>query len=215
MKIGQKSFRENRTFSGPIGAFSGPIGAFSGLIGTDSSAPHSRGEPAEIPPKGAFWAQLVPFGLSPRLLSPPLDFPSFRQHKTGEIQKGTGGRGRERQIVVTFYDDLWRFMTNFMTFMSMEQRDGNCHKMSRKLSWPCRKLSWRLSQIVVTFFFPVPFPPSPFGFRRQNAILAKDWELSGKESGPEKGVITKGVFSLEESLESLKSLNSLESLENG
>ena len=34
-------------------------------------------------------------------------------------------------------------------------------------------------------------------------------------SGPEKGVITKGVFSLEESLESLKSLNSLESLENG
>ena len=34
-------------------------------------------------------------------------------------------------------------------------------------------------------------------------------------SGPEKGVITKGVFSLEESLESLKSLDSLESLENG
>ena len=37
-------------------------------------------------------------------------------------------------------------------------------------------------------------------------------------SGTEKGVITKGVFSLEESLESLeslKSLNSLESLENG
>ena len=28
----------------------------------------------------------------------------------------------------------------------------------------CRKLS--LSQIVVTIFFPVPFPPSPFGFRR-------------------------------------------------
>ena len=36
-----------------------------------------------------------------------------------------------------------------------------------------------------------------------------------KYSGPEKGVITKGVFSLEEALESLKSLNSLESLENG
>ena len=29
-------------------------------------------------------------------------------------------------------------------------------------------------------------------------------------SGPEKGVITKGVFSLEKSLESLKSLDSLE-----
>ena len=53
-KIGQKSFRENRAFSGLIGAFSGPIGAFSGLIGTDSSAPHSRGEAAEIPPKGLF-----------------------------------------------------------------------------------------------------------------------------------------------------------------
>ena len=37
----------------------------------------------------------------------------------------------------------------------------------------------------------------------------------GQESGPEKGVITKWVFSLEESLESLKSLDSLESLENG
>ena len=34
-------------------------------------------------------------------------------------------------------------------------------------------------------------------------------------SGPEKGVITKGVFSLEESLESLKSLDFLESLKNG
>ena len=34
------------------------------------------------------------------------------------------------------------------------------------------------------------------------------------KSGPEKGVITKGVFSLEESLESLQSLSSLESLEN-
>ena len=34
-------------------------------------------------------------------------------------------------------------------------------------------------------------------------------------SGPEKGVITKGVSSPEKSLESLKSLNSLESLGNG
>ena len=35
------------------------------------------------------------------------------------------------------------------------------------------------------------------------------------KSGPGKGVITKGVFPLENSLESLKSLNSLESLGNG
>ena len=34
-------------------------------------------------------------------------------------------------------------------------------------------------------------------------------------SGPAKGVITKGVFSPEKSLESLNSLNSLESLGNG
>ena len=36
-----------------------------------------------------------------------------------------------------------------------------------------------------------------------------------RQSGQEKGVIAKGVFSLEESLESLQSLNSLESLEDG
>ena len=39
--------------------------------------------------------------------------------------------------------------------------------------------------------------------------------LKSKLSRPEKGVITKGVFSPEESLESLESLNSLESLDNG
>ena len=37
----------------------------------------------------------------------------------------------------------------------MEQRDENCHKMSQ-IVVTCRKLSWRLSQIVVTFFFPSP-----------------------------------------------------------
>ena len=40
-------------------------------------------------------------------------------------------------------------------------------------------------------------------------------EIATPKSGPEKGVITKGGFSLEESLESLKSLISLQSLENG
>ena len=46
--------------------------------------------------------------------------------------------------------------------------------------------------------------------------IAKTTRNNKKEqeikSGPEKGVITKGAFSLEESQESLKSLNSLESL---
>ena len=45
------------------------------------------------------------------------------------------------------YDDLWQW-----------NKDRNCHKMSQIVVW-------RLSQIVVTFFFvPIPFPPSPFGF---------------------------------------------------
>ena len=39
----------------------------------------------------------------------------------------------------------------------MEQRDGNRHKMSQ-IVVKCHKLSW--------LFFPVPFPLSPFGFRR-------------------------------------------------
>ena len=74
-KIGRKSFLRNRAFSGHIGTFSGPIGAFSGPIGTNSSAPHSHSGRAEIDPKGPFLAQLAPFGPSPPLLSPPLDFP--------------------------------------------------------------------------------------------------------------------------------------------
>ena len=77
-KIGGKSFLGNRAFSGLIGAFSGPVGAFSGPIGTNYSAPHSHGGRAEIAPKGPFLAQLAPFGPSPPLLSPPLDFPEYR-----------------------------------------------------------------------------------------------------------------------------------------
>ena len=73
-KIGGKSSLENRAFSGQIGAISGLVGAFSGPIGTNSSVPHSHGGRAEIAPKGPFWAQLAPFGPSPPLLSPPLDF---------------------------------------------------------------------------------------------------------------------------------------------
>ena len=54
--------------------------------------------------------------------------------------------------------------------------------------------------------------------RRQDSFgMFKQSSAPGKHvlSGPEEGVITKGVFSLEESLESLNSLDSLESLENG
>ena len=67
-----KSFLENRAF-----AISGLVGAFSGPIGTNSSAPHSHRGRAEIAPKGPFLARLAPFGLSPPLLSPRLDFPEI------------------------------------------------------------------------------------------------------------------------------------------
>ena len=35
----------------------------------------------------------------------------------------------------------------------------------------CRKLSWHLSQNCRDIFLPVPFPPSPFGFRRNMKAL--------------------------------------------
>ena len=53
-----------------------------------------------------------------------------------------------------------------------------------------------------------------YTIERQNAAVDQmRWETY---SGLDKGVLTKGVFSLEEAQESLKSLNSLQSsLENG
>ena len=87
-KIGGKSFLGNRAFSGLIGSFSGPIGAFSGPIGTDSSAPHRHGGRGEVAPKGPSLAQLAPFGPSPRLLSPPLDFPDlWEDQKSPRVRK--------------------------------------------------------------------------------------------------------------------------------
>ena len=63
------------------------------------------------------------------------------------------------------------------------------------------------NELEVTFWGP-GYP--------ERSLLSHFWSFAGHfSSGTEKGVITKGVFSLEESLESLKSLNSLESLENG
>ena len=109
-------------------------------------------------------------------LLPFIVFPWIcRRNPKGDGRKGMGGRGRDRkchklswrlsQIVVTnfmttydvLYDVLWRFM-------SMEQRDGNCHKMSQVVvnvvncRDVCRKLSWH--------FFSRPLPAVPFGFRR-------------------------------------------------
>ena len=89
---------------------------------------------------------------------------------TGEIQKGTGGRGRDRkchklswrvsQIVVTFYDDLWRFMT-FYDVLCQWNKETEIVIQCRKLSWHvvncrdvCRKLSWH--------FFSRPLPAVPF-----------------------------------------------------
>ena len=72
-------------------------------------------------------------------------------------------------------------------------------RKSPKKSWKSRKI-WK-SKI----YLPLPNEVA------LNAVGRRNTQMSAK-SGPEKGVITKGVFSLKESLESL---NSLESLETG
>ena len=72
-----------------------------------------------------------------------------------------------------FYEILWPLMTTddvLWRFMSKKQSDGNCHKMSQNVV-KCRRLSWRLSQIVVTFYFCRSLPAVPFGFRRFNLSL--------------------------------------------
>ena len=58
----------------------------------------------------------------------------------------------------------------------------------------------------------LPPPPQAQNEEKLHKISRQSSKLT-LFSGPEKGVITKGVFSLERSLESLKSLNSLESLQ--
>ena len=60
---------------------------------------------------------------------------------------------------------IWRILWQSMTFMSMEQRDGNCHKISQVVV-KCRKLLWCLSQIVVTFFLPSPSSRRPLLVRK-------------------------------------------------
>ena len=78
-KIGQKSFQENRAFSGPIGAFSGPIGAFlradrDRSLCTSQPLAGSRNFPRKglLGPIGAFWAK-PPFA-KPPVWNSPLDF---------------------------------------------------------------------------------------------------------------------------------------------
>ena len=64
---------ENEPFQGNLGA----LGLFEPFRGrSEPIPPHPLPQPrAEIAPKGPFLAQLVPFGPSPRLLSPPFGFP--------------------------------------------------------------------------------------------------------------------------------------------
>ena len=76
-----------------------------------------------------------------------------------------------RKMFLTFYDDLWRFM-------SSEQRDGNCHKMMRnvvKCRDVCRKLSWP--------FFCRPLPAVPFGFLLKTRTAEKWRDSSGVSGG--------------------------------
>ena len=75
-KIGGKSFLGNRAFSSQIGAFSvsGPVRGRSGPIPPHSTATRGEQKLTRNFPKGPFWAKVAPFGPSPRLLSPCLDF---------------------------------------------------------------------------------------------------------------------------------------------
>ena len=59
-----------------------------------------------------------------------------------------------QKCFVTLYDVFW-------LWMSIEERDGYCHKMSH-IVVECRKLSWRLSQMVVRFFCCRLLPAVPF-----------------------------------------------------
>ena len=55
----------------------------------------------------------------------------------------------------------------------MEERDGNCHKMLQVVV-KCRKLSWHLSQIVVTFFFPSPSRRPLLVYAESNSRASRD-----------------------------------------
>ena len=67
--------------------------------------------------------------------------------------------------------------------------------------------------LVFKAFGPLNFP-DVLRMETNRDAANRHLQLPG-QFGTGKGVITKRVFSLEESLEFLKSLNSLESLENG
>ena len=129
-KIGGKSFLENRAFSGQIGAISGLVGAFSGPIGTNSSAPHSHGGRAEIAPKGPFLARLAPFGLSPPLLSPRLDFPDPSERKIYLLETlGPVAPNRVAPYSLSSLQETIIFINNRLW------ESSSC-RISPKLQWP-------------------------------------------------------------------------------
>ena len=83
--------------------------------------------------------------------------PEDRQNAKGDGQKGTAKKTvincpkLSQHVSWHFYDNLWRLMTiDDVFFLSVEQREENCHKMSQ-IVVQCCKLLWCLSQIVVTF----------------------------------------------------------------
>ena len=67
---------------GFFGANWGLFRAYRRLVGADRDqslrTPQPQGEEQKLPRKGPFWPQLAPFGPSPRLLSPRLDFPDIQ-----------------------------------------------------------------------------------------------------------------------------------------
>ena len=69
---------------------------------------------------------------------------------------------------------LWRSM-------SMEQRDGNCHKISQ-IVVHFHKLSWRFSQIVVTLVFSRPLPAACHALESPFAIPISQKDGNGPQA---------------------------------
>ena len=112
-------------------------------------------------------------------------------------------RGREKgdgkKLVINcrklFYDILWRFLWRFMQWNKETEIVTKCRQFAVK----CRKLSWSLLQIVVTFFFPSPscHPLFKFGFRRGKAArrsLGRGMKIAALQRFQNRGVFNSGFL---------------------
>ena len=120
----------------------------------------------------------------------------------------THPKSRNTKRTARLREHLRKVRANFCLLPcdASQEPDGNCsHKLVQ------------MNFFILGEFFRVDFPPLTRIRPPELGVLEGGGSFSHwkpkQTSGSEEGVITKGVFSLEKSLESLKSLNSLESLE--